>query len=61
MQCNALTQQLFQRINARQQVFLSSSMVDGFFVIRIAILSFRTHLATIDQLIEAIRFEMDVP
>lgn len=55
--CNARTRQLFQRINARQEVFLSSSMVEGFFVIRIAILSFRTHLLTIDQLIESIAIE----
>jgi aromatic-L-amino-acid decarboxylase len=43
------------RINASKRVFLSSTMVDDRFTLRIAILSHRTHRERIDEAIEIIR------
>lgn len=44
--------QLLQRIHADGTVFLSSSIINNRFVIRIAILSFRTKIETIDEAVE---------
>lgn len=41
-------QRLVQAIHADGRVFLSSSVIDGEFTIRLAVLAFRTHLSTID-------------
>lgn len=41
-------QRLVQAIHADGRVFLSSSVIDGVFTIRLAVLAFRTHLSTID-------------
>ncbi|MEI6244617.1 MAG: pyridoxal-dependent decarboxylase [Acidobacteriota bacterium] len=41
-------QRLVQAIHADGRVFLSSSIIDDQFTIRLAVLAFRTHLATID-------------
>lgn len=41
-------QRLVQAIHADGRVFLSSSMIDDQFTIRLAVLAFRTHLHTID-------------
>jgi aromatic-L-amino-acid/L-tryptophan decarboxylase len=46
---------LLERINASKRVFLSSTMVEGHFTLRIAILSHRTHRDRIDEAIEIIR------
>jgi aromatic-L-amino-acid decarboxylase len=46
---------LLERINASKRVFLSSTMVEGRFTLRIAILSHRTHRDRIDEAIEIIR------
>lgn len=54
---NARTKALLNRINSHKEAFLSSTVIEGRFVIRVAILSFRTHLATIDALVEAIAVE----
>lgn len=40
---NALNRRLLERINARQRVHLSGTEVRGAFVLRICVLSFRTH------------------
>lgn len=45
-----LTRELLQRINRHAEVFLSSTTIDDSFVIRVAILSYRTHLGTIEAL-----------
>lgn len=50
----AATQRLLKLINLSQDVFLSSTTIDGHFVIRVAIVSFRTHLKTIDKLLAVI-------
>lgn len=52
-----LTMRLLSRINAHPGAFLSSTKVDGKMVIRVAVLSFRTHIETIDQLLATIRLE----
>jgi aromatic-L-amino-acid decarboxylase len=46
---------LLERINASKRVFLSSTMVDGRFTLRIAVLSHRTHRDRIDEAVEIIR------
>jgi aromatic-L-amino-acid/L-tryptophan decarboxylase len=46
---------LLERINASKRVFLSSTMVEGRFTLRLAILSHRTHRDRIDEAIEIIR------
>ena len=48
---------LLQAINQHPEVFLSSTLIDGSFVLRVAILSFRTHIETVDRLIAIIREE----
>lgn len=45
-------QRLVQAIHADGRVFLSSSIIDGQFTIRLAVLAFRTHLSTIDLTLE---------
>ena len=47
--------QLMSAIHADGSVFLSSSIIDQRFVIRIAILAFRTKKETIDEAIEMIK------
>jgi len=46
---NEFNKKLMQHIHEDGSVFLSSTLLDERFVIRIAILSFRTKLATIDR------------
>jgi len=43
-----LNQRLVQAIHADGRVFLSSSVIDDQFIIRLAVLAFRTHRSTID-------------
>jgi aromatic-L-amino-acid decarboxylase len=51
------TNALLQRINAHPEAFLSSTRIDGRMVIRVAVLSFRTHLPTIERLLAVIEQE----
>lgn len=51
---NAFNRRLLHHIHEDGTVFLSSTMLDDRFVIRIAILSFRTKLETIDKAMEMI-------
>ena len=46
---------LLDRINASRRVFLSSTMIDGRYTLRVCIVSHRTHRDRIDECIEAIR------
>ncbi len=55
---NEATRLLWTRLNRHRQFFLSTTTIDGKFVIRVAILSFRTHLDTIDALVDATRMEI---
>lgn len=50
-----LNERLIKDIQADGRVFLSSSRVDGKFIIRAAILSFRTHLEIVDYAIDFVR------
>jgi aromatic-L-amino-acid decarboxylase len=51
---DAASIELMSRINATRRVVLSSTVVEGRFTIRIAVLSFRTHRDRIDNLVELI-------
>lgn len=48
-------EELINRIRTDGRVFLSSTLLDGKFVIRFACLSFRTHLPRVDLLLKLIR------
>lgn len=50
---------LQRRVNARGRVFLSSTKLDGRYVIRLCVLSFRTHMDRVRDAVEAIRAEAD--
>jgi aromatic-L-amino-acid decarboxylase len=52
---NALNRCLLDRINARKRVYLTSTTLGGRFVIRICVLSFRTHHERLQAAIEDIR------
>ncbi|HUO85393.1 MAG TPA: aminotransferase class I/II-fold pyridoxal phosphate-dependent enzyme [Thermoanaerobaculia bacterium] len=56
---NRLNRHLLDRINARKRVYLTSTMLGERFVIRISILSFRTHRDRIEMAIEDIRAAID--
>jgi len=48
-------ERLVQEIHQDGRVFLSSSTIDGKFIIRLAALAFRTHIETIDLALEILR------
>ena len=48
-------QQLIKKIQDDGQIFLSSTRIEGRFYIRIAVLSFRTHLSEVNKAIERIK------
>jgi aromatic-L-amino-acid decarboxylase len=50
-----LNRELLKRINARNRVMLTGTVVHGMFVIRICIVSFRTHRDRVDMALEDIR------
>jgi glutamate/tyrosine decarboxylase-like PLP-dependent enzyme len=52
---NSFNEQLISRIRSDGRVFLSSTLLDGKFVIRFACLSFRTHLSKVDLLLDLIQ------
>ncbi|MEO8712441.1 MAG: aminotransferase class V-fold PLP-dependent enzyme [Parafilimonas sp.] len=52
---NKKNKQLMDEIHTDGDVFLSSSIINDQFVIRVAILSFRTKMATVDKAIEMIK------
>ncbi len=51
---NALGAELVRRVNARRRVFLSSTTIDGRYVARLCVLSFRTHLGRVDEAVDAL-------
>ncbi len=51
---NALGAELLRRVNARRRVFLSSTVIDGRYVLRICVLSFRTHRERMAEAVHAI-------
>ena len=52
---NDLNRELLKRINARQNVYLTGTVVDGRFALRICVLSFRTHLDRMERCLADIR------
>ena len=56
-EADRLGAELQRRVNARRRVFLSSTTMGGRFVLRICVLSFRTHLDRIEDAVTAIREE----
>ena len=55
---NALTRAVLERINARKRVMLTPAVLDGRFVIRICIVSHRTHRERVEMAVEDIRGAM---
>jgi glutamate/tyrosine decarboxylase-like PLP-dependent enzyme len=49
---NDFNKRLVEAVQNDGRVFISSTMLDGKFILRAAILSFRTHLKTVDTLLE---------
>jgi aromatic-L-amino-acid decarboxylase len=56
---NQLNRALLQRINAKKRVYLSGTLLGDRFVMRICVLSFRTHLDRMQMAIEDIREVVD--
>ncbi|MEA2166452.1 MAG: aromatic-L-amino-acid/L-tryptophan decarboxylase [Thermoanaerobaculia bacterium] len=56
---NALNRDLIARINARQRVMLTGAVLDGRFVIRICVVSHRTHRERMETCMEDIRAAVD--
>lgn len=54
-EADAFNERLVQAIHRDGRVFLSSSVIGGQFVLRLAVLSFRTHLETIDLALAVLR------
>ena len=52
---DARNRALLERINASRRVFLSSTMIDGRFTLRVAVLSHRTHRDRIEEAVDIIR------
>ena len=52
---NALNQQIIDFVRRDGRVFLSSTMLDGVFTLRLAVLAFRSHLRTIDLTLRVLR------
>jgi glutamate/tyrosine decarboxylase-like PLP-dependent enzyme len=52
---NAFNRRLVEAVQADGRVFISSTMIGEKYVLRLAVLHFRTHLATIDYLLELLQ------
>ncbi len=52
---NRLNRDFLARINARRRVFLTATTVGGRFILRICVLSFRTHRERMEMCLEDIR------
>ena len=58
MDANHFNEQLVNEIRKDGRVFISSTMLDGKYTLRLAVVSFRTHLKTIDLALEIIKEKM---
>ncbi|MFQ5631880.1 MAG: pyridoxal phosphate-dependent decarboxylase family protein, partial [bacterium] len=56
---NDFNQKLIWEIHKDGRVFLSSTVIDGKFTLRLAVLAFRTHLDTIDLALEILREKVE--
>ncbi|HZW38204.1 MAG TPA: aminotransferase class V-fold PLP-dependent enzyme [Ignavibacteriaceae bacterium] len=57
---NNFNAKLVQAVQQDGRLFISSTMLDGKFTLRLAVLSFRTHIDTIDQLIEILQEKIKI-
>ena len=57
-EANLKNQQIVDGVRRDGRVFLSSTMLDGRFTLRLAVLGFRTHLRTIDLAIQVLRSQL---
>ena len=54
---NEANRRLLAAVHADGKVFITSTLLDGVFTLRLAVLNFRTHLDTIDYLLELLKRE----
>jgi aromatic-L-amino-acid decarboxylase len=54
-QANRVNEQLLERINGKKRVFLTGTVLDGLFTLRICVLNFRTHFDRMEMCLEDIR------
>lgn len=52
---DALNRRVLKKVNARQRVFLTGTIVRGTFVLRVCVLSFRTHADRMEMFLEDLR------
>ena len=52
---NTFNRRLLQAVHDDGRVFITSTMIDGKFTLRLAVLNFRTHRDTIDYLLELLQ------
>ena len=56
---NDLNRRFLQEINDRKRIFISHAVVDGNYVLRICVLSFRTHMPTMEIALADVRSVVD--
>ena len=54
LDANAFGAEVLKRVNARKRVFMSSTAIDGRYLIRICVVSFRTHEDRVRDAVEAL-------
>ena len=59
-EANRLNQDIVDALRRDGRIFLSSTMLEGRFTLRLAVLAFRTHLRTIDLALELLRHPSDL-
>ncbi len=55
---NVFNKKLLKAVQGDGRVFISSTLLDGKFILRFACLSFRTHRSTVDKLLEVLKAEV---
>ena len=58
-QLNRMNQEILEAVNARKRVYLSGTLVNGVYLLRICVLSFRTHQEDMERAVEDIRAAVD--
>lgn len=56
---NRVNRDLIQRINDKKRVFITGTMLDGWFVLRICVVSFRTHEVNVRACLEDLRAALE--
>ena len=57
---DAFNRRILEEVVADGRVFISSTMLEGKFTLRFACLAFRTHLATVDTLLQILKEEVEL-